>query len=152
MVFTWGSSLGCSFFRVVSLDLASALGNATKKEQEIGVGLWTIEDILRTDGDDEDKCMEYPNTVDVDGPIRFGRATSFIGGWLALIGFVMILVPSCAKTNQFYMKIVAGGFFSMFVITMFTLVRDVHRNPHRLKCIRVDSTHSQVCLVGARLL
>ena len=126
MFFTWGSSIWCSFFRVESADLASDLGNTTWAEREIGVGIWTIEDILRTGGDDDDECMDYPNAIDVDGPMKFGRAMSSISALLGLIGFVMILVPSCVKMNQIYMKIVAGSFFCMFVITMLTLVRAVN--------------------------
>lgn len=122
MLLTWAYSGSCNLFRVVAPNLAFDLGrdNGTEK---IGIGFFYVEEI---DNDEKNnyECVDYPDELDADAPMQFGRTMAVMASGLALISFVMILLPACWKPSGGvpYMKIVAGFFFVLFVITLFSLV------------------------------
>jgi hypothetical protein len=127
--FTLVATFNCNFFHIqTSLDLDGGLriidGNETTTGIEgVGVGLWSIEDII-ADKNGDSECTKYPASFHVDGALKFARMMGALGSVLAIALFVMILIPSCVNVDKIrYLKPLAGSYFCMAIVTILLLVR-----------------------------
>lgn len=109
MLATWAYTVDCNFFR------ASVSHNTTEK---IGIGFFSVEE-----EPSNDECVDYPDELDADAPLQFGRTMAVLASVIGFISFVLILIPACWNAGQMpYMKSLAGTFFCLSVTVLFSLV------------------------------
>jgi hypothetical protein len=133
---TWVSTFACSFFYVSSafdIDLGfGGTGDGFTVDTGFGVGLWYIENLLASEGED-DSCVEYPESIRIDGAMKFARAMGVLSAIAGAIVFILILIPSCVSFGEsHYMKVMAGCFFTLSMTTILIMVRSESQVAYRL--------------------
>ena len=128
-IFTWVAATSCNFYSITYTEAT-----------DVGVGLWTVETIYATEEYGEHHmmagnvyCTAWGGSSiltydDIDAALKTARAFGIIGGVLATIAFVVILIPSCvvfdAGRNN-YILMVCGICVFTGIATLLDLVSPV---------------------------